>query len=229
MLKYREHRNGTINYDMCKACGGRCCKNFPCEYLPSDFDSIASIEDEIEKNNAIIDIRKQETSHEEVLYLRARTSNEDISSPQLVLPNNNIYVATKLSKRGRCRFYKSELYFYYGIEYNKWDEVAIRMLALKELESLFASKIEWDLENNKIQTIEENIQDYLAAKREFGWGGCLLPEEKRPGGALYAIPDYRNGIPHCKGPEELYIDGWDKPEHQQKLVRILEKRGLNKR
>lgn len=226
MLAQREKRKGTINYEMCKACGGRCCISGPCQYLPSDFDSIEGIEDEIETNYAIIDTGKLKVGGKECLFLRPRTFHEDLNSPELLLSDKNIYMATDLSKRFyHCRFYKRPEKFYLGILYDKWDEEAIRGLTKKQLEKLFALKIEVNRRENKSQTMEENVQDYLASRADVGVGGCLLSESKRPGGALYSIPDYRNGVAYCKGPDDFYTNNWDKPEHQEKLVKILMKKG----
>lgn len=68
MLAKRKDPNLSVNYEMCKKCGGICCKSSPCQYLPSDFDCLEGIEDEIETNYAIID--KGELGGEEFYYLR---------------------------------------------------------------------------------------------------------------------------------------------------------------
>lgn len=229
MLKQREWSKDAINYEMCKACGGRCCKSSPCQYLPSDFESIEAIEDEIETNYAIIDLGKSRTSGLEFFFLRPRTNREDLTSDRLVLPEGNIYLATELSRSSYiCKFFKHQQNYYYGIKYDDWDEVAIRNLSKTELEHIFRIKIALDEAKNKYQTMEQNIQGYLIAKEENGWGGCMLPEEKRPGGALYAIPNYNynTGTVNCCCPEEMYSDNWDRLEHQEKLVKILSKKGL---
>ena len=79
---------------MCKKCGGSCCKSTPCQYLPSDFDSLKGIEDEIDTNYAIID--KCELGGEEFYYLRIRNWSEDLTSSGLLLPSDRLYLATKL-------------------------------------------------------------------------------------------------------------------------------------
>jgi len=229
MLKQRTWSKDAINYEMCKACGGRCCKSTPCQYLPSDFESIEAIEDEIVTNYAIIDFARSSGSGLEVFYLRTRTNCEDLTSDSLVLPDDNIYLATEESKKSRaCKFFKIQHTHYYGIKYDCWDEEKIRNLSNSQLEDLFEYKIYLDRLNSNRQTMEQNIQDYLSTKKENAWGGCLLPEEKRPGGALYVIPNYnpKTGMVNCRCSEEMYNDNWDKAEHQEKLVKILSKKGL---
>ena len=76
--------------------------------------------------------------------------------------------------------------------------------------------------------MEKNIQDYFEAKAEFGWGGCLLNEDKRPDGALYIVPNCVDGQILCQKSEEFYADNWDRPEHQEKLVKILLKKDFYK-
>ena len=228
MLAQRKTLSSEINYEMCKKCGGRCCKSSPCQYLPIDFDSIEGIEDEIESNHAIIDIG--ECDGEEVFFLRIRNWKEDLTSPHLLLPPDHIYLANEeTSGDDCCMYYKLQDKYYLGIKYDEWNEERIRALTKRELRELFSLKIERDRRNLKFQSMEKNIQDYLEAKAEHGWGGCLLSEDKRPGGALYIVPDYRNGKIYCKKPEEMFKDNWDQPEHQEKLIKILSKRGLLKK
>lgn len=130
MLKQRENVKGTINCEMCKASWGRCCISGPCQYLPSDFDSIEGIEDEIE---TIIDTGKLKVGGKDCLFLRTWTFHEDLNFPELLLSDKNIYMATNLSKKFyHCRFYKRPEKFYLGIAYDKWDEEAIRGLTKKQ-------------------------------------------------------------------------------------------------
>lgn len=228
MLAERQTSRISINTEMCKACDGYCCKRGPCQYLPIDFDNIEGIIDEIEKNIAIIDYAKRMYG-KECYFLRVRTETEDLTSPKLLLPKDNIYLATLESRRKyNCKFYKWMKKSYFGIEYDNYDEEKIRSLTEKELYELFERKILWDQMENKILTMEENIQEYLESKAEFGWGGCLLSPEQRPGGALYAIPNYHDGMDDCIGPAELYSDNWDKPEHQEKLIKILKIKNIIK-
>ena len=225
MLAKRRNLDISVNYEMCKECGGRCCKSCVCQYLPLDFDCLEGIEDEIETNYAIID--RGELGGEEFYYLRIRNRNEDLTSPGLLLPHDQIYLATeKTSGQRGCMYYKSQQTYYLGIKYDEWDEVALRNLTNKQLNDLFSLKIRHDRRNFKFQSMEKNIQDYLESKAEFGWGGCLLGEDKRTGGALYIVPDYKDGQIYCQKPDEMYTDNWDKPEHQEKLVKILSKRGI---
>lgn len=72
----------TINKDICKSCGGKCCKNCGCVYSPDDFGMITynSLRDELEKGN--ISIISQfivgEKNISYYLLLRARNIDRDI-------------------------------------------------------------------------------------------------------------------------------------------------------
>lgn len=73
------------NKDMCSICGGRCCKNFGCMYMPSDFDSMEyeSLKKTIKTTNNI-SIGGQIMKTEKVddwtffLYLHARNEGANI-------------------------------------------------------------------------------------------------------------------------------------------------------
>lgn len=56
-LEKRVVTSGMINTDICKSCGGCCCKTYPCAYFPSDFKKITEdiIGDLIDNQNAVID------------------------------------------------------------------------------------------------------------------------------------------------------------------------------
>ena len=75
------------NKDMCKKCGGRCCKKSGCDYLPQDFNDLTTnglYEKLKEGNISIIASLKVETLPNNniyinpFLYLRARNINRDI-------------------------------------------------------------------------------------------------------------------------------------------------------
>lgn len=73
-----------IDYDMCKECGGQCCKENGCVYLPQDFDKLDfnSLRDQIEKG--YISISGQpitgflKDAWTFLLYLRARNRDADV-------------------------------------------------------------------------------------------------------------------------------------------------------
>lgn len=72
-----------IDYEMCKKCGGACCKQNGCVYMPNDFDSMdfSYLKEELEKGK--ISISGQATlitksSWTYIPYLRARNQNADI-------------------------------------------------------------------------------------------------------------------------------------------------------
>lgn len=77
MLKY-------VDYDMCKACGGVCCKQIGCMYLPRDFKRLDfnSLKTELNKGN--ISIAGQpigginQNGWTVMMHLRARNINADI-------------------------------------------------------------------------------------------------------------------------------------------------------
>lgn len=229
MLKSRKIPKEVINYDMCEKCGGRCCKSNPCQYLPSDFEEpiIDSIENEILNNRAIIDIGKIPDCSEDFFYLRARRMKEDLNNPKVTFDKKHIYLADKnIQGFNTCLFYKYQIDWYHAIKIKNYDEQLLRAMSEKELYELFKYKIKFDTENKKFKSMEQNIQEFLDYKKEFGWGGCLLQEHERPGGALYVVPNYVDGIPHCKSPEEFYNDDWDQPEHQEKLRLILKNKNI---
>lgn len=223
MLVKRDIPHEVINYDMCKLCGGLCCRQTPCEYLPTDFalPKIENIEQVIVNNLAIIDegyIKNSDKSNP-VYYLRARTCREDLNKMQI---NNkkDIYFS-KLGRKGGCLHHKVAKKYYYGIEYDKYDEAKILSLNKIELLKLFRCKIEFE---GIAKPIDVCVQEYLDARKEEAWGGCLLSEEQRPGGGLYIVPDFRSdGNYHCKELELYRQDSWANPENQAVLKRILEK------
>lgn len=225
MLVKREIPKESINYEMCKKCGGRCCIKSPCMYLPSDFNGLTldAIEEEILSNYAIIAQGKPKNSEQLFYYLRIRTIDEDLTRIKNILWKDNIIIAKNGYNKG-CLYHKSHQTYYLGIKYDLYDEEKIRSLTKLELENLFRIKNEKDKEIlGHILSLEENINIYLEKRRTLSWGGCLLPEEKRPGGAIYAIPNYVDGIPKCTQPKEYYDDNWDQPIHQEKLKTILAK------
>lgn len=72
-----------IDYEMCKKCGGACCKQNGCIYAPKDFNSVdfSYLKNELEKGK--ISISGQPTPIQGNLwtyipYLRARNKNADI-------------------------------------------------------------------------------------------------------------------------------------------------------
>lgn len=225
MLVKREIPKESINYEMCKKCGGRCCINSPCMYLPSDFNELPldAIEEEILGNYAIIAQGQTKNSEQLLYYLRIRTIDEDLTLNDNISNKENIILAKTGNNTG-CLYHKRPQQYYLGIEYNLYDEEKIRSLSNLELERLFRIKNKIDKEElGYTLPLEENINDYLEKRRTLSWGGCLLPEEKRPGGALYAIPNYIDGYMKCIPPRELYDDNWDQPIHQEKLKTILSK------
>ena len=74
------------NKDVCKNCGGRCCKKSGCDYVPHDFNSlnINDLYNKLEEGNisivsaVIIDKIKDKTMAIPFLYLRARNMNREI-------------------------------------------------------------------------------------------------------------------------------------------------------
>lgn len=230
MLVKREIPKEAINYEMCKKCGRSCCKRGACQYLPSDFKDlpIEAIEEEIENNYAIIDTSYAPKTYETIYFLRVRTDLEDLNNKNLIIPEKKIYLADKGNRsNSSCLYYKLEERCCCGIKYDIYDEEKLRSLSKWELIKLFKRKNAYDKEVNGYKlSIEENIQDYLEKRRTLGWGGCLLQEEKRPGGALLAIPNYVDGDRKCIPPKQFLDDNWDKKEHQEKLKTILSKKGI---
>lgn len=47
----KKDRESYINYEMCKTCGGECCKQCGCIYLPEDFENLSFdyLKNEIDK------------------------------------------------------------------------------------------------------------------------------------------------------------------------------------
>lgn len=231
MLVKREIPKEVINYEMCKKCGGRCCITSPCMYLPSDFkdlpiEAIEAIEEEILSNYAIIDQGKWPDSEELIYYLRIRTTREDLTREENILNKENIFIAKQRNDKC-CLYYKLPQQYYLGIKYDSYDEEKIRSLSNLELEKLFRIKNEKDKERlGYTLPLEESIITYLEKRRTLSWGGCLLPEEKRPGGALYLIPNYVDKDIRCTQSKEFFDDNWDKPIHQEKLKTILSKNGI---
>ncbi len=223
MLVKRDIPHEVINYDMCKLCGGLCCRQTPCEYLPTDFalPKIENIEQAIVSNLAIIDegYLKTSTKKQSVYYLRTRTYREDLNKMQI---NNksDIYLS-KLGRKGTCLYYKAAKKYYCGIEYDKYNEEKILSLNKIELLKLFKMKQQFE---GIAKPIEVCVQEYLDARKEEAWGGCLLSEEQRPSGGLYIVPDFRSdGNYHCKELDLYRKDSWATPENQEVLKRILEK------
>ena len=73
------------NYELCKKCGGACCKGMGCEYLPQDFNEITfdSLYNEISKGFISIDWwegdpRENRDEVSLAFYLRARNINSPI-------------------------------------------------------------------------------------------------------------------------------------------------------
>lgn len=74
------------NKDICKKCGGRCCKKSGCDYFVSDFESMSTsyLEEFLKQGNASIvallnvDELNGKYIIEPVLTLRARNKNRDI-------------------------------------------------------------------------------------------------------------------------------------------------------
>lgn len=226
MLVKRQIPKESINYEMCKKCGGACCLSRPCMYLPSDFKglSLDAIEEEILSNYAIIDQGRNQGEQELFYYLRIRNKGEDLTREENILNGENVFLANHKSNKRCCLYHKSHQTYYLGIEYDLYDEEKIRSLTKLELENLFSFKNEEDKKRlGYTLPLEESINDYLEKRRTLGWGGCLLSEEKRPGGAIYVIPNYANGITRCTQPKEFYDDNWDQPIHQEKLKTILSK------
>lgn len=81
-----------INYDMCKECGGECCKQNGCVYLPQDFKSLdfEYLKAEIDKGNISIGGEPitgfLDNAWTFLLYLRARNVDSDIVE---LIPSGN--------------------------------------------------------------------------------------------------------------------------------------------
>lgn len=72
-----------INYEMCKKCGGVCCKENGCIYLPQDFNNLdfESLKKVLDEGNVSISgqpIQFYGNAWTFLLYLRARNQNADI-------------------------------------------------------------------------------------------------------------------------------------------------------
>lgn len=72
-----------INYEMCKKCGGVCCKENGCIYLPQDFNNLdfESLKRVLDEGNVSISgqpIQFYGNAWTFLLYLRARNQNADI-------------------------------------------------------------------------------------------------------------------------------------------------------
>lgn len=72
----------TINKEICKECGGKCCKNCGCSYSTDDFEnmSFSSLKQELEKGHISITslFIATKTNASYILTLRARNINRDI-------------------------------------------------------------------------------------------------------------------------------------------------------
>lgn len=75
------------NLEICKKCGGKCCKKSGCDYLPSDFTDLSfkGILSKLEEGNiSVVSAIKFEELHNgriyanPFLYLRARNKNREI-------------------------------------------------------------------------------------------------------------------------------------------------------
>ncbi|MBQ4584489.1 MAG: hypothetical protein IJA94_06345 [Bacilli bacterium] len=228
MLAKREIPSNVINYEMCKSCTSPCCGHTPCEYLPSDFDdlTIDNVEQLIINNLAIIDEGYLSSDKSKMFYyLRMRTNRENLNS--MDISNKNDIYLSKEGRKGACLYYKASEKYYYGIEYAKYDGKMLLSLSELELLKLFRSKLERE---KTIKSVKVCIEEYLAARKERAWGGCLLTEDQRPGGGLFIVPDLKSdGTQSCKILEQYSYNGWDMPENQEVLKRILDKNGILKK
>lgn len=73
----------NVNYDMCKACKGACCKQNGCVYKTTDFksDDFSYLKEELEKGRISISGQAMpinKTSWTYIPYLRARNQNANI-------------------------------------------------------------------------------------------------------------------------------------------------------
>ena len=74
--------------ELCKKCGGECCKRAPCHYSPDDFKKISfkALKKEIEKGNISIDwwegdIDDKKDRYGKVYYLRIKKIGGNIVDP----------------------------------------------------------------------------------------------------------------------------------------------------
>jgi hypothetical protein len=73
------------NLDLCRKCGGECCKNMGCHFSPDDFSNISfkTLKTELEKGNISIDhwigdIDEKRDRYSKTYYLRMRNLNTGI-------------------------------------------------------------------------------------------------------------------------------------------------------
>lgn len=221
MLAKREIPSNVINYDMCKSCTSPCCYHTPCEYLPSDFDelTIENVEQLIINNLAIIDKGYLDGNKNQMFYyLRMRTIRENLNS--MDISNKNDIYLSKDGRKGTCLYYKVAQKYYHGIEYEKYDEEKIFSLSELEVLKLFRNKLKHE---KVIKSVKVCIEEYLAARKERAWGGCLLTEEQRPGGGLFIVPQTDG---RCSLLSDYTHNRWDMSENQEVLKRILDKNGI---
>ncbi len=168
-----------INYEMCKKCGGVCCKENGCIYLPTDFDSmeIHSLIDLINKGNISISgqiypIDDKAWSY--LPFLRARNKNANIvdlitlGGPCKLLTENGCkldakerpalgLLVTPTRIGGPCqKLYEIEDAFKW-LEYSKTLEILIRYYTKNKMSEQLKQELKLRLKTIKQKMIEEMI------------------------------------------------------------------------
>lgn len=91
------HEQPNVNYQLCKECGGHCCKKYPGTYLPSDFEQELTVEYVYQLvNSGKYNLERAEfRRYEYVYFIRPFMTNEEkFEKPQFrgqcINWNNNI-------------------------------------------------------------------------------------------------------------------------------------------
>ncbi len=82
------HKVNNENIEICKLCGGKCCKGMGCHYSPRDFNEVTIdiLRRELNKGYVSIDwwegdVYNNDNGYERVYYLRMRNKNAPIVDP----------------------------------------------------------------------------------------------------------------------------------------------------
>ncbi len=175
-----------INYEMCKKCGGACCKQNGCIYLPKDFENLSFdyLKKEIDKGYISISgqpfvLFKDAWSF--LLYLRARNVNSNIvdlfpvggpcalltdtgcSLDETKRPSLGLMVeSTKIG--GPCKKkYDSDI----ALNWLDYDDVLSKLI--KYYTNMGIQDIICEQINNKISTIKTKIEakEVLTSMEQF--------------------------------------------------------------